>query len=253
MSADRLGTRTRVAMALRAQLLQATWNYERQQGLGWAWALKPALDRLLPDAAARRERLAEHTAFFNTQPTLGSLALGAAAALEAERAEGRGPDAEGMARVKSVMGSSLASLGDRCFWFTLRPVAACLGALVALHGSPGTGALALWLTYNAAHQGLRFAGIGWGWRAGPAVLDRPLRLRFERAIALLTLLGTALIGAIVAVLLVPGGVPRPLAWQATLAAGLMVGLGSAVRPRPSPVEWALGAGALCVAASWLMR
>ena len=49
-------------MALRAGLLQATWNYERQQGLGWAWALKPALDRFYPDAAERRMRLTERRA-----------------------------------------------------------------------------------------------------------------------------------------------------------------------------------------------
>ncbi len=253
MSGDRLGMRVRLEMGLRAQLLQATWNYERQQGLGWAWALQPALRRLLPDPVARRERLAEHTAFFNTQPSMCSLALGAAAALEAERAAGAGPDAEGMTRVKNVLGSSLASLGDRFFWFTLRPVAACLGIWLALHGPAWVAALSLWLAYNAAHQTVRVAGVGWGWRAGPAVLDERLRRRFESAIRLLVLLGTAGIGAIVATLLVPGGIPRPWSWQATLGAGLVMGLLSAQRPRPSPVEWALGVGALSLVAAWMMH
>ena len=49
-------------MAARALFLQAAFNYERQQGLGWAWALQPALERLYPDAAERCERLAGHTA-----------------------------------------------------------------------------------------------------------------------------------------------------------------------------------------------
>src|SRR6266536_3450520 len=99
-------------MAVRTSLLQATFNYERQQGIGWAWAIKPALDRCYPDAALRRQRLAEHTAYFNTQPTLASLALGAVARLEERRAGGEGPDAEAVARVKSVLGSSAAALGD---------------------------------------------------------------------------------------------------------------------------------------------
>lgn len=253
MSADRVGARARRAMAWRAQLLQATWNYERQQGLGWAWALRPALERLIPDAASRRERLAEHTAFFNTQPSMASLALGAVAALEAERAEGRGPDADGMARIKSVLGSSLASLGDRCFWFTLRPVAACIGLAVALHGPAWAGALTLWLLYNAGHQTVRFAGVGWGWREGPAVLGERLRGRFEHAIRWLALAGTAAIGVIVALLLVPNGYPRPLAWQATLTAGLVTGLLTAQRPRPTPVEWALGGGVLALLAAWWMH
>src|SRR6266536_527700 len=96
-------------MAVRTSLLQATFNYERQQGIGWAWALKPALDRYYPDAALRRQRLAEHTAYFNTQPTLASLALGAVARLEERRAGGedergrnrtRDPEPPGPARAR---------------------------------------------------------------------------------------------------------------------------------------------------------
>ncbi len=220
-------------MALRAELIQATFNYERQQGLGWAFALEPALDRVIPDAAARRERLAAHTAYFNTQPTLASLALGAVARLEEERAPGAGGDGDDVVRVKAVLGSALAALGDRLFWFTLRPFVACLGVLLAIGGS-WTGAAALWLCYNLFHQGVRWLGVGWGYREGPAVFGEALRRRLDRTTRLL----------------VPGGIPRTLTFQATLAAGLGVGLIVSQRPRPSPTEWALGAGALCVAAAF---
>jgi PTS system mannose-specific IID component len=236
-------------MAARTLLLQATFNYERQQGLGWAWALQPALERLYADAAVRRERLAEHTAYFNTQPTLASLALGAAAALEEQRAAGAGPDAAGMTRVKGVLGSSLAALGDRLFWFTLRPFAACLGVLVALGGS-WLGAVALLVCYNLLHLGVRFLGISRGYREGIAVLGEPQRRRFEALTDSVALLGVVLVGVTTAVLLAPGGAPRPLVFQATFAAGLGFGLVGSVRPRPSPTEWALGAGVLCVAATW---
>lgn len=237
-------------MALRASLLQATWNYERQQGLGWAFSLEPALRRLYPDRAERCERLAEHTAYFNTQPTLGSLALGAVAGLEEQRAAGAGPDAAGMFRVKSALGSSLAAIGDRLFWFTLRPFAACLGVALAPAGA-ARAAVVLWLCYNVFHQGLRFAGLGWGYREGPAVLDDRLRARLGGLIRLFGMGGSMLIGVLVATLLVPGGEPRPVVFQATLAAGLGLGFVAAQRPRPSPTQWALGVGALCVAAAWL--
>jgi len=236
-------------MGLRASLLQATWNYERQQGLGWAWALSPALERFYSDPALRRRRLAEHTAYFNTQPTLASLALGSVAALEQQRALGEGPDADGMRRVKSVLGSSLAALGDRMFWLTLRPLAACLGLILAASGS-ALGAVVLWVCYNAMHQGLRFAGVGWGYRLGPAVLGGELRLRLERMIHAWAVLGTAAIGVIVAVLLAPAGTPRPLEYQILLGAGLALGLLAAQRVRPSPTEWALGIGLLSVIVAW---
>jgi hypothetical protein len=100
------------------------------------------------------------------------------------------------------------------------------------------------------HQGLRFAGLGWGYAQGPAVMSGDLRPRLERLIRAWTIMGVAAIGAIVAVLLVPGGVPRPAAFQMTLAGGLAFGLLAAQRVRPSPTEWALGAGLLCLIVAW---
>jgi mannose/fructose/N-acetylgalactosamine-specific phosphotransferase system component IID len=237
-------------MAGRASLLQATWNYERQQGIGWAWALGPALDRFYPDRAPRLERLAEHTAFFNTQPTLASLALGAAAALEEQRAVTGAPDAEGMTRIKNAMGSSLAAIGDRMFWFTLRPLSALIGALIAT-ASPLLGALALLLCYNAVHQTLRVLGISWGYDLGPSVLGPELRRGLERFIRFGSLLGVAACGALVAALLVPGGSPSTLQFQLLLAAGLVLALVATGRVRPSPTEWALGVTVLSCAGAWL--
>lgn len=236
-------------MAARTLLLQATFNYERQQGLGWAWAIAPALERLYPDPEVRRERLAEHTAYFNTQPTLASLALGAVAALEERRAAGDGPDAAAIARVKGVLGASLAASGDRLYWFTLRPFSACLGVLVALGGS-WLGALVLWVCYNVLHLGVRLLGVSWGYRAGTAVLDEAQRARFEDLTRRISLLGTALVGIVTAWVLAPTGTPRSLLFQTVFAAGLGLGFVASARPRPSPTEWALGAGALCVAATW---
>ncbi len=236
-------------MAVRASLLQATWNYERQQGLGWAWSLKPALERLYPEAGERQERLAEHTAYFNTQPTLASLALGAVAALEERRAAGDGTDAAAIARVKSVLGATLAALGDRLFWFTLRPFAACAGVLVALSGR-WRGALVMWLCYNAVHLSLRVLGPRWGYRDGPAVMNGALRGRLEGLTRRLADAGAALIGVLVAALLVPAVGSHVLVFQAALAAGLGLGFIAAQRPRPSPTEWALGVGVLCVIAGW---
>src|SRR4029077_7099953 len=119
------------------------------------------------------------------QPTLASLALGAVARLEEQRAAGEPVDAVAIARVKSVLGSALAALGDRLFWFTLRPFAACLGVLLALGGS-WVGALALWVCYNAVHLTLRYRGVRWGYRQGPAVLGEGLRERLESMVRLLS-------------------------------------------------------------------
>ena len=237
-------------IGLRASLLQATWNYERQQGLGWAFSLQPALERLIPDAAARAARLAEHTAYFNTQPTLASIALGAVAAMEEQRAEGAPLDADVVARVKTVLGSSLAAIGDRLFWLTLRPWVAVLGVMIALIAG-WRGALAMWICYNLVHLAVRWRGVTWGYRQGPDVLDDSLRAGFERLVRRLAVSGAALTGVLVAMLLVPGGDPRNPTFQILLMAGLMLGLLTTTRARPTPTQWALGFGALTLLAAWL--
>jgi PTS system mannose-specific IID component len=238
-------------MAIRASALQATWNYERQQGLGWAFAMEPALERLYADPAERRERVAEHTAYFNTQPTLASVALGAIARLEERRAQGEPLDAGTIGRIKGVLGSSLAAFGDRLFWFSLRPFSACLGVLLVAAGlPPALGALALWLCYNGLHQTLRVVGLRWGYDRGPEVLDAPLRARLQSWIRFLGVAGAGLTGALVAVVLAPEGTPRPVGQQLLFVMGLAVGLMGARLARPSPTEWALAAGLVSVAVAW---
>jgi PTS system mannose-specific IID component len=236
-------------MAMRALLLQSTWNYERQQGVGWAYSLEPALERLIPDQARRCERLAEHTAYFNTQPTLASVALGVAAGLEERREAGAPIDAAAMTRVKNALGSSLAATGDRLFWLTLRPLAACLGAMFAF-GSLARGAAVFWLCYNVFHLSIRFLGVGWGYRGGPEVVATQLRSRLERLTEWAGLAGCVVLGILNAQLIAAGGTPRPLVFQLVLLAGIGVGFVVAQRPRPSATEWALGAAVLCLTAAW---
>ena len=250
---SRIDARTKLLVALRANLLQATWNFERQQGIGWAYAFHPVLRRLYPDPVTRLDRLAEHTAYFNTQPTLASLALGAAARLEEERASGEA-DADAMVRLKSALGSTLAALGDRLFWFSLRPFASVAGVLVALtHPDTWWGATVLVALYALPHLALRFVGVHWGHAAGPGVLGGPLRSRLEAAMTVLAYAGCMVLGAAVAWSLAPGGEPRPIAVECALAGGMGLGLLTAPRARPSPTQWALGLGALGIVAAWLRQ
>jgi len=54
-----------------------------------------------------------------------------------------------------------------------------------------------------------------------------------------------------AMMLVPGGHPRSVTYQVLLMAGIVLGLMTTVRSRPSPAHWALGLGLLTVVAAWL--
>jgi len=83
------------------------------------------------------------------------------------------------------------------------------------------------------------------------VLSEGLRTALERLIGRLSVMGSMLVGILTAVLLVPGGEPREVTFQVMLIAGLVLGLLTAARARPTPSQWAFGLGALTVASAWL--
>jgi len=162
----------------RSFLLQALWNPERQQGAGFALALRPLLGRLFGREGEARA-LARHTGYFNTNPAFASYALGAVGRLEADRAEGAEIPAEAVDRAKATLGPALAALGDSLIWSTMRPVAAALGVTWVLAGS-AYGPLLFLLLYNALHLYVRVRGVLVGWRLGLGFWEEGMRRRLQR-------------------------------------------------------------------------
>src|SRR3712207_350594 len=70
----------------RSQFLQGSWNYERMQNMGWAYALIPALKKLYTTKEDRAAALERHMEFFNTHPYVAAPIIGVTLALEEERA-----------------------------------------------------------------------------------------------------------------------------------------------------------------------
>ena len=108
-------------MFLRSFFLQAGWNYERFQNVGFAFALQPALERIYRDKEALKGALLRHLQLFNTQPYMGSYVLGNVARME-ERAAAGEADLKHLPGVKQALASSFAAIGDRIFWGRLKPM-----------------------------------------------------------------------------------------------------------------------------------
>ena len=53
---------------LRTFFLQALWNFERLQNVGFLYILYPVLKNLYPNKEKRKEVLLRHIGFFNTNP-----------------------------------------------------------------------------------------------------------------------------------------------------------------------------------------
>lgn len=178
--------------ATRAIYLQALFSAERQQGLGFAFALVPVIQRLYTGAAERGKALARHLGFFGTHPVLVGYVLGVVARLEERRAQGAPIDDQRIEHAKRALASPLAALGDPLFWVTLRPVAGLVGilgmTLLPLADPLGPDLrvlvcplLAL-LTYNAVALKFRVAGVPRGY----ALADEPGKLLHSLKLAELT-------------------------------------------------------------------
>lgn len=277
MSAEAAEVLTRkllARLALRALFLQAAWNFERMQHLGFCFALLPLLRRLHPEPGSpeRREALRRHLEFFNTHPVMAAAILGAVARLEAE---GQGGAAHSC---KMALMGSYGAIGDSFFWGALRPAAGIVGAAVGLLwagvGLPGgTGAAAAvgpavaLVLYNVPQLWLRAFGVFGGARLGLAVVEAIRRFGFPELTVQVRSFGAATLGLAAAVLApmiagllsatlvgLPGALGEPRAPQTLAAAGgLLLGAilaafwGFTRGVVPTRLVWVLAAAALGVA------
>lgn len=174
---ERPSAADRRRVALRSTLLQAGWNYETLQGLGFGWALGPGLERLYPDPKRRAERLAAHLGVFNSNPYLSTLGLGVALRIETEVARGTPGAERRLGRLLRALRGTLGSIGDHLFWARWRPALGILACALAL-GPVGPWAAALFLlAWNGLAQSVRARGVDAGFAAGAGVarvLQAPL-------------------------------------------------------------------------------
>jgi len=161
---------------LRTFMLQASWNFERLQGLGALYVMAPVL-RCLYRGEERTLAFQRHMGYFNSHPYLGTAILGAAIALEDEAASGTPQDGVSASDFNSMMMAPFAAMGDAFFWGGVRPLAAVLALFFAVRGSFWSSGVLL-LVYNLPHFYFRFWGFAKGWRLGVGVIEAVQRWHF---------------------------------------------------------------------------
>ena len=152
----------------RSTFLQGSWNYERMQNLGWAYALIPAIKKLYTSKEDRAAALQRHLEFFNTHPYVAAPIIGVTLALEEERANGAEIDDTAIQGVKIGMMGPLAGVGDPVFWFTIRPILGALGASLAMAGNI-VGPLLFFFGWNIIRMAFLWYTQELGYRAGSEI------------------------------------------------------------------------------------
>lgn len=145
---------------LRLFAVQGTWNYERMLGVGMGYAAEPLLEDLKrADPQRHPEAVVRSAEFFNCNPNLAGLALGATVRAEYDCVPG--PQ---ISRLRTALCSPLGALGDQLFWAGVLPALIGLTLTALVLGAGWWAVLGFLLAYN----GLRVWTARWSLRTGLA-------------------------------------------------------------------------------------
>jgi PTS system mannose-specific IID component len=159
----------RLRAMLRLFAVQGTWNYERMLGVGMGYAAEPLLEDLKAvDPVRHGEAVVRSAEFFNCNPNLAGLALGATT-----RAEYEGVPGPEIVRLRTALCSPLGSMGDQLFWAGLVPALVGLTVVAVVLGAGWWAIGGFLLAYNAiriwtGYWSLR-TGMTAGMRVGAAI------------------------------------------------------------------------------------
>lgn len=194
---NRLTKSDLIKMWFRSIFLQASWNYEKMQALGWCYQMVPAIKRLYKTKEDRAAALKRHLVFFNTTPFTANPILGVVAAMEEEKANGSEIDEKVINNVKVGLMGPFAGVGDPVFWGTLRPIFAGVGASLALAGN-WIGVIFFFVGWNALTLGFRWVSIKYGYKTGTSIIKDMAGDKLQKLTEGSSILGLFIMGALIA-------------------------------------------------------
>lgn len=174
------------------------FSQEHMQTFGYLCAMLPLVEELYDTKEEQQEAMNTYTAFFNTEPQVGSIIVGVTAGLEEARANGNeGVDAETINGLRAGLMGPIAGIGDSLLVGTLIPI--LLGIALGLStGGSIIGPLFYIIAWNLIVTfGMRFLYFK-GYELGGKAVDV---LVGEQATAIreaVVSLGTMVVGAVAA-------------------------------------------------------
>lgn len=186
----------RFMVCLRSQFLQSSWNYERMQNGGFAFAMIPAIKKLYKNKADQVAALKRHMEFFNTHPYVAAPIIGVTLALEQEKANGAAVDDAAIQGVKVGMMGPLAGIGDPVFWFTMRPILGAMCAAIAMDGNM-LGPVLFFLLWNVIRFGFLWYTQEFGYKVGNQITENLSGSLLTNITRGASILGMFVLGALV--------------------------------------------------------
>jgi len=185
---EKLSLWTLLQIYFRSFFSQGSFSVKYRQNIGFAFCLEPAGKQIWKDREDRRKFYLRHLEFYNGNPFMVTLVLGAVARMEERLRDHDGIEEEDINRFKTAVGQAVGSVGDRFFWRTLRPFMLVMGLLAACFAG-AWGAAAFLVLFNLPVLYLRWHWLLAGYKLGPKVVIEIRNPRLETADGIMETLG----------------------------------------------------------------
>ena len=174
------------------------FSQEHMQTFGYLCAMLPLVEELYDTKEEQKEAMNTYTAFFNTEPQVGSIIVGITAGLEEAKANGNEDiDAEAINGIRAGLMGPLAGIGDSLVVGTLIPI--LLGIALGLStGGSVVGPIFYIVAWNLIMAfGMKFLYFK-GYELGGKAVDFLVGPQGEALRESITMLGGIVIGAVAA-------------------------------------------------------
>ncbi|HAX62276.1 MAG TPA: hypothetical protein DCX95_06980 [Elusimicrobia bacterium] len=246
----------------RSLLLQAVWNFERMQNVGFLYSIMPCLKEIyVTDENRLKNAAMRHFDFFNTHPYIANTIIALTLVLENETVAPTGlPSVAASEETKSQqikslklhLGGPIAALGDTFFWARIKPFCGLIAAgYVFIRGFNNIGyflipSLIFIFLYNMPHIFFRFFGFWLGLKYKTDVVKIISNFKIQKISEIIRLAGIFVCIFVLIAYIVSSGKYR--------FAGVLVFLASFILIKKNvsiiSVFWGLVIG--CVGAGFLM-
>ena len=173
------------------------FSQEHMQTFGYLCSMLPIVNELYDKQEDKAKAMQTYTAFFNTEPQIGSVIVGMTAGLEEARANGDNVDDETINGLRAGLMGPLAGIGDSLVVGTVIPILLGVALGMSDGGSP-LGAIFYIIVWNLfAYFGMKFLYFK-GYELGGKAVDFLVGPQGEALRESITMLGGIVIGAVAA-------------------------------------------------------
>lgn len=183
---------------LRSYCYECSYNYVRQQHMGFIWSMAPALKKIYKDdPEGLAEACKRQISFFNTTPQIAPWVVGIETALEEENHKSGDNMGEVVSAVKTSLMGPISVIGDTMFLTGgFRLLAPTIGAALAVQGNWLAIPIFL-LIFNIPHFLSRYFGIHLGYQWGSSFFDKVMASGLiNKVTEVCYILGLTMIGAV---------------------------------------------------------